>query len=407
MQCVRVLSLFVVFGASLFSTEIFVSPSGNDANPGTKARPLRNWEAAKALALAKKSAGPVTVWFRGGVHYLPETVVFGPEDSGSQSAPITYAAFPGEDAVISGGLRLNLNWAPYRDGIMVAKVVAGFTTDQLFVNGQRQHMARYPNYDPAAQHFDGWSADAFSPERAARWAKPAGGFIHAMHRHMWGDFHYRHHRQGCNGNITYEGGWQNNRRMGMHDKYRFVENIFEELDAPGEWFLDRAAVTSLFLSAPGPRSSQGHGGSRPAAPSRRVPRQRAQPGQMDHSPRPHLPPRRAHLHGQPRAAAAQRLDHLSRRRDLPDGAEDCLLDELVIDQVGGNAVFVNKYNRRILIRGCHISEAGANGVAFVGDPAAVRNPLFEYAQRQSLKDIDLTPGPKPTTTLPTAWSRTA
>jgi len=37
---------------------------------------------------------------------------------------------------------------------------------------------------------------------------------------------------------TYEGGWQNNRQMGMHPKQRYVENIREELDAPGEWFLD-------------------------------------------------------------------------------------------------------------------------------------------------------------------------
>jgi hypothetical protein len=62
--------------------------------------------------------------------------------------------------------------------------------------------------------------------------------------------------------------------------------------------------------------------------------------------------------------------------------------------VGGNAIFVNNHDRRIAIRRCHIAEAGANGVAFVGDPPAVRNPLFEYSQRQSLKDIDLTAGPK-------------
>jgi hypothetical protein len=46
-----------------------------------------------------------------------------------------------------------------------------------------------------------------------------------MHRNMWGDFHYLITSRDTNGNVTYEGGWQNNRRMGMHDKYRFVENI--------------------------------------------------------------------------------------------------------------------------------------------------------------------------------------
>jgi hypothetical protein len=43
------------------------------------------------------------------------------------------------------------------------------------------------------------------------------------------------------GNATYQGGWQNNRRSGMRPSIRFVENIREELDAPGEWFLDRKA----------------------------------------------------------------------------------------------------------------------------------------------------------------------
>ena len=79
---------------------------------------------------------------------------------------------------------------------------------------------------------------------------------------------------------------------------------------------------------------------------------------------------------------------------LLTGAEDCALEELFIDQVGGNAIFVSNRNRRIAIRRTHIADAGGNGVAFVGDPAAVRNPLFEYSERQSLNDIDLTPGPK-------------
>ena len=38
---------------------------------------------------------------------------------------------------------------------------------------------------------------------------------------------------------------------GPHEKYRFVENIFEELDAPGEWFLDDEELDALLLSASG------------------------------------------------------------------------------------------------------------------------------------------------------------
>ena len=38
--------------------------------------------------------------------------------------------------------------------------------------------------------------------------------------------------------------------MGMNDR-RFVENIFEELDAPGEWFLDRKTSTLYFYPPAG------------------------------------------------------------------------------------------------------------------------------------------------------------
>jgi hypothetical protein len=76
------------------------------------------------------------------------------------------------------------------------------------------------------------------------------------------------------------------------------------------------------------------------------------------------------------------------------GTEHCAIEDCFIDQVGGNAIFFNNYNRHAVIRGCHIARAGANGVAFVGDPAAVRNPLFEYGERQSFGQIDKTPGPK-------------
>jgi len=51
-------------------------------------------------------------------------------------------------------------------------------------------------------------------------------------------------------------------------------------------------------------------------------------------------------------------------------------------------------NRRTLVKGCHIHDTGASGVCFVGDPDAVRNPLFEYNQKNDLATIDRTPGPK-------------
>ncbi|MCH5375741.1 MAG: signaling protein, partial [Planctomycetes bacterium] len=176
--------------------EIHVGPNGDDSNAGTPDQPLRTFAAAQQLARKQNAR---TVLFHEGTYYLPATIVITPEDSG-----ITYASAPGETVVLSGGLRLDLPWQPYRDGILQAATPAGLVIDQLFLDGRRQHMARYPNYDPYARPYNGASADAFGPERAARWADPAGGFIHAMHRAHWGGYHYRITGKNEQGEVTYE-----------------------------------------------------------------------------------------------------------------------------------------------------------------------------------------------------------
>jgi len=380
--------------AATGANEIHVSPAGRDDSSGTVAAPLRTLAAAQQAARKLVGRESVMVLLHAGTYYLPETLIFTSADSGTKEAPVTYAAAPGEQVVLSGGRRLDVQWEPFRDGIMKAKTPDEIVIDQLFVNSRRQLMARYPNFDPNVRHFNGFSADAFSPERAARWADPRGGFIHAMHVHEWGDFHYRITGKDAQNRVTYEGGWQNNRRMGMHPKYRMVENIFEELDAPGEWFYDAGTGTLYFYPPPGTDL---------ATATIEVVRLRHLVefrGSAD------KPIRFLTLRGLTFRHAARtfmdnkepllRSDWTTYRGGTVffNGAEDCVLDDCLLDQLGGNAVFVNNYNRRIAIRGCHIWQAGANGVAFVGDPQAVRNPLFEYNQRQSVHDLDRTPGPK-------------
>ncbi len=232
--------VFSVADSSPVRAETYVvDPNGADTNPGTLERPFATLQRAQQAARQVGGREPVTVQLRRGTYYLPEAVVFTAEDSGTEAAPVVYESYQHEEAVISGGLRLPpLTWTPWRDGIMQATVPTGLIGDQLFVNGLRQPMARYPNYDPEQPIFNGYAADAIDPQRIRQWTDPRGGFLHAMHRHMWGGYHYRITGKNADGTLQYEGGWQNNRQMGMHDQYRFVENVLEELDAPGEWFLD-------------------------------------------------------------------------------------------------------------------------------------------------------------------------
>ncbi|MGL4552016.1 MAG: signaling protein, partial [Gemmataceae bacterium] len=365
----------LVMASTAAAEDVHVRPDG----------PVRTL--ADAQREARKRRANVTV--HAGTYYLPETLVLTAEDAGTE-----YRAADGEPVVLSGGRKLDLTWEAVKGGVLRAATPAGLTFDQLFVNGRRQTMARYPNYDPAVRPFGGFAADAFGPARAARWADPTGGIIHAMHAHHWGGFQYRITGKNDQGEVTREGGWQNNRQSGMHPQHRFVENVFEELDAPGEWFHDARTNTLYYLPPAGVDVSTAvvevaglrhlveFRGSR-AAPVRNV---TLRGFVFRHAARTFMDTKEPLL----------RSDWTVYRGGavLFDGAEDCALIGCEVDQPGGNGVFVSGYNRRVAVRGCDVHDTGASGVAFVGHPKAVRNPLFEYGQRLGYAQIDKTPGPR-------------
>ena len=84
---------------------IYVSPDGDDINPGTIEQPLSSLTGARdhLRKINKSGYEKINVWFREGNYYLDETVVFGLEDSGEKETIITYAAYPGEKPVFSSG----------------------------------------------------------------------------------------------------------------------------------------------------------------------------------------------------------------------------------------------------------------------------------------------------------------
>lgn len=388
--------VLLVVGWPGFAADLYVSPAGLDSHPGTRQAPPLTLGAARDMARQFAGKEAVTIHVADGVYYLPETLVLTAADSGTAVHPVTYRAVNEGKAVLSGGLRLELIWQPWQDGILVATTPAGLVLDQLFVNGRRQRMARYPDFDPSkpTAAYQGYAADAISKERAARWSDPAGGYIHAMHIHRWGGYHYRITGKKPDGSLAYEGGWQNNRQMGMHREFRMVENIFEELDAPGEWFHDATGNRLYFLPEPGADMNRAlvegvrlrhlvEFQGTAAAPVRFV---TLQGFTFRHAARTFMDNREPLL----------RSDWTIYRGGavVLTGTEDVRILDCEFDQPGGNAIFVNYYNRRALIRGCRIHDAGASGVCFVGDPAAVREPLFEYGQRQDLTRMDRTPGPK-------------
>ncbi|MFO0902200.1 MAG: PDZ domain-containing protein [Pirellulales bacterium] len=382
--------------------EIHVSPEGNDSNDGSAAQPLASLHVAQSRARAARGT---TVILHAGVYRIARRLEFTAEDEG-----VEFRAANEGSVVITSDRRLELKWRPLRDGIWQADLGTQLDTepvpsteaappsrwriDELFVNGQRQRMARYPNYDPTRRPFGGFAADATSRERASRWSDPAGAYLHAMHPGAWGGVHFAITGKDQNGDLLMEGGWQNNRGSALHKQHRYVEHVFEELDAPGEWFHDRKSNTLYFIPPAGvdlakasiefPVCSQLIRIAGTAAQSVKGVTLRGLT--FRHAARTFMQTQEPLL----------RSDWTIAR----DGAvflertEACSLVDCEFDQVGGNAVFVSNYNRRARIVGCDLRDTGASAIAFVGDPLAVRNPLFEYGQRQSLEKIDREPGPK-------------
>ncbi len=87
----------------------YVTPDGNDANPGTKEKPLRSLDGARKLVRKHlDGAGDITVYFSHGEYFLDKTVIFTLEDSGSEKQKVTYKALPDQKdkVVFTSGFHL-------------------------------------------------------------------------------------------------------------------------------------------------------------------------------------------------------------------------------------------------------------------------------------------------------------
>lgn len=399
------MSVFAGAAITVEAQNIYVATWGKDTWPGTEKKPVTTFGQAQWLANQYADGEDVTVWFEDGIYYLPETIEFIFRDSKPRPASVTFKAVHQGEAVISGGRELHLKWEQEGGGIYSAVVNEEGPIDQLYVNGVRQRMARFPNAEPGEGKnvFDTWvlqseahadpARNPLDPKRVASWKNPKGAFVHAMHNYLWGDMHWQVLGKNADGTLQMEGGWQNNRQSEMHPVYRMVENVREELDVPGEWFYDSDAHRIYYMPQPGTDMSRAkvevvrltHLIEFNGTKEQPVTGIRLEGLVFRHTQRTFMQNREPLL----------RSDWTIYRGGAVvfNGAEDCAIVNCEFDQVGGNAIFVNNYNRRLSISGCYIHDSGANGIVFVGDPDAVRSPLFSYGPQDYAK-IDTKAGPK-------------
>jgi hypothetical protein len=207
---------------------LWVSPVGDDANPGTEEQPLRTLERARDVVrtLNHDMADDITV-FIDGEHHLGRPLELGPEDSGTNGFNIVYTAAPGDHPVISGGTRV-VGWAladPARN-LWSAPAPPGLDDARaLFVNGNpagRTRARLLAVFSRGAQ-----VAAAGAPGPQAQWKNPADvAFEPPGSAAIWSE------------------------RTGQ--QAAFVANAFELLGTPGQWYMDRPARRLYYV----PRSGE-------------------------------------------------------------------------------------------------------------------------------------------------------
>ena len=251
--------------------EWFVATNGSDTNPGTQEQPFATLARARDEARKQKDAGGATVYVRGGLHTITQTLKFGPQDSGTAAAPVVFRAWKNEKPVLIGG-RAITGFTPWKGSILKADVAAqgfkGIAFKQLFFDGRRQTLARYPNFDAANPYGGGWAyADGkpvpmyvdiageakntlhFKPQDARTWAQPQEVEVFVFARYNWWNNIVRIKSIEPGARLaTLAANCSYPIRPG--DRYYF-QNALEELDTPGEWHLDAKAGT-LYFWPPGP-----------------------------------------------------------------------------------------------------------------------------------------------------------
>lgn len=265
----------------------YVSLVGNDAWSGTLPDPngdrtdgpFATLSRARAAIRAMKQAGPlptggVVVQLRAGVYEFPETFRLTQEDAGSEAAPVVYRAQPGERVVLTGGKSIT-GFVPHQGQILKADVgeqgFKGIRFRQLLFNGKRQILARYPNFDPENPHGGGFAyVDGIplgmykplpggenvrviqcKPADVRQWARPELGEVIIFPRYNWNNVSAAIASADAEkGTITLtkdiaDPNHPQSRSIRPLDRY-YVRNLPEELDSPGEWFLDTDTATLYF-----------------------------------------------------------------------------------------------------------------------------------------------------------------
>lgn len=275
---------------------LHVAVNGDDNADGTLQNPLASLNGAKEKIRALKKAGeeiPSRVIFHEGEYYFSETVNFEQVDSGTEENPISYEAAEGEKVEFTGAIKLDINdLKPISDETVKKKLrkeVADYVGEidlkkygitsinkfythgpheaseelaWLYLNDKEQPLSQYPNGDG---HYSQW--EKIVNPGSGGLSSLDGGTIQVsdVEIERWGGAEDAYF-SGYPGNdfrnerinvetfdpkrktIKLRTGCDSG--LGNKESKRWkVYNLLEEIDIPGEWYIDRKTCM-LYYYAP-------------------------------------------------------------------------------------------------------------------------------------------------------------
>ncbi len=246
--------------------DIFVA-AGAENGGGTQKSPFNNVVSAKEKAKALRASGvedKITVWVSEGEYIFKDTLVFDETDADN----VVYRAMPNEDVRFSGAIPVT-EWAEgTQNGVKVfeAQIPAGIDFDAVTKGGTTLPKTRYPETGYLTIETEDHSDALWTPENTI-WSETLGDrafvgnssynpvsiknvenvIVRVLHKWV-NDLHYltaydrktnKYYTDDPFGMTIKEG-----------DRY-FFENIFEELNSPGEWYFDKVESKLYYVPSEG------------------------------------------------------------------------------------------------------------------------------------------------------------
>jgi hypothetical protein len=253
-----VLACLITLGASAVAqaatTVFYVSPSGSDRNPGNSTRPFRTLDRARDAArrVRRPLRGDIIVLVGGGTYRLTRPLTLRQADSGGNGYDVFYEPVPGTQPVISGGRRIT-GWTLFdrTRGIYRARA-AGLHTRQLYVNGRRLPRAESAlNPSGFTKTATGYTTTNLA---MAKWRNQSD--IEVLANWRWKSFRCPVASIVGNRITMAQPCWHNANvffgpaSMGLPTR---IENAYELLNQPREWYLDQRHGWIYYKPAAGER----------------------------------------------------------------------------------------------------------------------------------------------------------